>query len=102
MSPYYGNRLKKFTGKYYSRHLDYYLTLEQDTTGKLVVKRPTLADTFLEPETVDVFTMGMQKSAQSSFETFVRFFKDTSGRITHFTVTDPRLKGHRLDRGSGS
>jgi len=29
-----------FTGKYYSKHLDFYWTIVQDEQGKLVIKRP--------------------------------------------------------------
>ncbi|HEY0750041.1 MAG TPA: serine hydrolase domain-containing protein, partial [Chitinophagaceae bacterium] len=90
--------LAGFEGKYYSRHLDFYWTLMLNEDGKLVVKRPTIEDKQLYPETKDVFTLMVDKYPDDAFEVFVAFHRDTNGKITHFTVTDPRLKGHRFDR----
>ncbi|CAN0494596.1 unnamed protein product, partial [Phaeothamnion confervicola] len=49
--------LQKLTGKYYSKHLDFYLTIVLSDEGKLVVKRPTIADKVLEPYATDEFKL---------------------------------------------
>jgi|GEM_PF-754485 len=94
--------LVTLTGKYYSPHLDFYWTLVVNNDGKLIVKRPTIANVELVPETKDVFTLMVEKYPQSTpFEVFVKFHRDTLGMITHFTVADPRLMNHRFNRVQG-
>lgn len=89
--------LAGFEGKYYSGHLDFYWTLKLED-GALIVKRPTIADKKLFPETKDVFTLMVDKYPEDAFEVFVKFLRDRNGKIIHFTVSDPRLMGHRFDR----
>jgi CubicO group peptidase (beta-lactamase class C family) len=90
--------LHSFAGKYYSRHLDFYWTLAVSKEGRLMIKRPTIADTELTPETKDVFTVIVDKYPGSSFEVFAIFHRDAASQITHFTVSDPRLMHHRFDK----
>lgn len=92
------NELSLFTGKYYSPHLDFYWTLSINEKGKLIVQRPTISETELMPETIDLFTMMIEKYPGSPFEVFVKFHRDKNGKITHFTVSDPRLMHHRFDK----
>ncbi len=90
--------LASFTGKYYSRHLDFYWTIVQDENGKLVIKRPTIADKVLEPETENEFLLIFDNFSWSQQESRVRFHKDSQGKVTHLTVSHPRLMHHRFDK----
>ncbi|WP_332733293.1 serine hydrolase [Flavihumibacter sp.] len=90
-------QLRSFTGTYYSPHLDFYWRLVMNEDGKLIIKRPTIADTELTPETPDLFTLMVQKGiGDSGFEVFVRFKRNSRGEITELIVSDPRLMGHRF------
>lgn len=42
--------LKIFTGKYYSRHLEYYWKFDLNEQGKIVLKRATMPDAVMEPD----------------------------------------------------
>ena len=42
--------LTSFTGKYYSKHLDYFWNIVMNEDGKLVLKRNTLPDAIIEPD----------------------------------------------------
>ncbi|MEO5590802.1 MAG: serine hydrolase domain-containing protein [Gemmatimonadaceae bacterium] len=91
--------LSRFTGKYYSKHLDYYWTVVLDDDGKLVIKRPTIADTVLEPDTQDQFILSIEVYPGTvGGDAAVRFHDDGQGHITHLTVSHPRLMHHRFDR----
>lgn len=91
--------LEKFTGKYYSKHLDYYWTLELNEKGNIVIRRPTIADTEVEPETKDQFILKIQTyEFASPDDARILFHKDVKGLITHFTVWHPRLMHHRFDK----
>ncbi|ULQ57129.1 beta-lactamase family protein [Flavihumibacter rivuli] len=89
--------LHKLTGKYYSAHLDFYLTLVLNERDELVVKRPTIADKILEPWTDGEFRLSTDYGEYSS-ESWVRFHYDEQGNVTHFTVSHPRLMNHRFDK----
>ncbi len=90
--------LSAFTGKYYSKHLDFYWTIEVNDEGKLVVKRPTVADTIIEPESINQFQIKIEQYPDISFDAWILFHKDQKGNITHFTVWFPRMMHHRFDR----
>ena len=91
--------LAGFTGKYYSSHLDYYWTLELNDEGNIVLKRPTIADTVLEPEITNQFILKIETFyAGQSDDGRVLFHKDANGNFTHFTVWHPRLMHHRFDK----
>ena len=92
-------QLNDFAGKYYSPHLDFYWTLLINDDGKLLIRRPTIPDVELTPESEDVFTLLVDKYSNAPpFEVFVSFHRDKGGRITHFTVSDPRLMHQRFDK----
>ena len=91
------DQLRSFTGTYYSPHLDFYWRLVINEEGKLIIKRPTIADTELTPEMRDLFTLMVEKgTGDSGFEVFVRFKRNSSGEIKELIVSDPRLMGHRF------
>jgi hypothetical protein len=89
--------LQKLTGIYYSRHLDFYWTLTLNEKDQLVVKRPTISDKVLEPWVGGEFRL-MTDYGEYASESWVRFHYDTKGRVTHFTVSHPRLMNHRFDK----
>jgi hypothetical protein len=90
--------LATFTGKYYSKHLDFYWTIVQDEQGKLVIKRPTIADKYLDPVSENEFLLIFENYAWAPQESWVRFLKDAQGKVTHLTVSHPRLMHHRFDK----
>ena len=92
-----GKELQKLTGKYYSKHLDFYWTLVLNEKDQLVVKRPTIADRVLEPWVDDEFRL-MTDYGEYSSESWVRFHYDEKGNVTHFTVSHPRLMNHRFEK----
>ncbi|MGH9949815.1 MAG: serine hydrolase domain-containing protein, partial [Pyrinomonadaceae bacterium] len=79
--------LSRFRGKYYSKHLDYYWTLELNKEGQLVIKRPTVADTVIDPDGLNQFHLIIQGSSSGGgSDGWMLFHKDKNGKITHFTV----------------
>jgi CubicO group peptidase (beta-lactamase class C family) len=91
------HELQQLTGKYYSGHLDFYWTLILNEKDQLVVKRPTIADKVLEPWFDGDFLLMTDYGPYSS-ESWVRFYFDKNGNVTHFTVSHPRLMHHRFDK----
>ncbi|HEY0680487.1 MAG TPA: serine hydrolase domain-containing protein, partial [Chitinophagaceae bacterium] len=94
------DELKRFTGKYYSTHLDFFWTIVMTEEGKLVVKRTTISDKPLEPHLQNQFRIGIEKYPGDSFNAWVKFHFNEKGNISHFTVHHPRLMHHRFDRVS--
>ncbi|HLO36935.1 MAG TPA: serine hydrolase domain-containing protein [Lacibacter sp.] len=92
--------LASFAGKYYSKHLDYYWTIIEDGEGNLVIKRPTIADTKIIPERENSFLIRIEEYAYREAPTtgWIRFYTDSSGVVTHLTVSHPRLMHHRFDK----
>ncbi len=93
-------QLLSFTGKYYSKHLDYYWTIALNANGKLIVKRPTIADMELLPDLKGEFRLTMEDRVGHGFDAWVNFHPDASGKVTHLTVHYPRLMDHRFDKVS--
>jgi CubicO group peptidase (beta-lactamase class C family) len=89
--------LQKLTGKYYSGHLDYYLTIVLNESNELVVKRPTIADKILYPSADGEFQLVTDYGPYSS-ESWVRFYFNNKREVSHFTVSHPRLMHHRFDK----
>ncbi|MGH9946716.1 MAG: serine hydrolase domain-containing protein [Pyrinomonadaceae bacterium] len=92
--------LLSFTGKYYSRHLDYYWTIALNSEGKLIVKRPTIADMELVPDLKNEFRLTMEDRVGHGFDAWVNFHNGAKGQVTHLTVHYPRLMDHRFERVS--
>lgn len=94
------DQLASFTGKYYSKHLDYYWTIIPDGEGNLIIKRPTIADTKIIPDRENTFLIKIEEyaSVESPTNGWIRFHSNENGEITHLTVSHPRLMHHRFDR----
>jgi CubicO group peptidase (beta-lactamase class C family) len=92
--------LASFTGKYYSKHLDYYWTIIEDGEGNLIIKRPIIADTKIIPERVNTFLIKIEEYANREDPTtgWIRFHSNDNGVVTHLTVSHPRLMHHRFDK----
>lgn len=90
--------LKPFTGKYYSKHLDYYWNFELNEQGKIVLKRATMPDAIIEPDGENQFHYIAEKSPGSAFDQWILFNKDARGNIRGFTVWSARVMHHRFDK----
>ena len=91
--------LKKLTGKYYSKHLDFYFTIVLNDENKLIVKRPTIADKILEPHSINEFKLPTEFYETNYESTFwVKFYFDANGTPTHLDVRHGRLMHHRFDK----
>lgn len=92
-------QLSRFVGRYHSRHLDYYWTIVPGEGDKLILKRPTVADTELVPDGENTFRMLVQDGhGPGGFSAWVTFHIDARGYPTHLTAGFPRLMDHRFDR----
>ena len=70
---YSKEQLQKITGKYYSKHLDFYWTIILNDEGSLVVKRPTIADKILEPFYDDEFRLLIEFREDDESRVWIKF-----------------------------
>ena len=91
------NELQEFVGEYFSPHLYFYWRIELNTECKLVVIRPTIQDTLLEPDTSDTFLIWIEQYPGQQFDSYVRFHREND-KVSHLTISNPRLMGHRFDK----
>jgi hypothetical protein len=89
--------LRLLTGKYYSGHLDFYLAIQLNEKGQLVVKRPTISDKVLDPFPDGDFRLMTDYGTYSS-ESWVKFHYDKNGAVSHLTISHPRLMDHRFEK----
>jgi CubicO group peptidase (beta-lactamase class C family) len=90
--------LKMFTGKYYSRHLDYYWNFDLNEDGKMVLKRATMPDAIAEPDGNNQFHYVAEKGPGDGYDQWILFNRDPAGRVTGLTVWSARLMHHRFDK----
>jgi len=90
--------LKIFTGKYYSRHLDYYWNFDLNEAGKMVLKRATMPDAVLEPDGENQFHYIGEKGPGDGFDQWILFNKDETGKINGLTVWSGRVMHHRFEK----
>ena len=78
----------------------YYWTIIEDGEGNLVIKGPTMADTKIIPERENAFLIKREEYAVLENPTtgWMRFHTDSSGAVTHLTVSHPRLMHPRFDK----
>ncbi|HLM61617.1 MAG TPA: serine hydrolase domain-containing protein, partial [Pyrinomonadaceae bacterium] len=92
-------QLTPFTGKFYSPHLDFYWTIEQNADGKLFIKRPTIADTPLLPgDAENRFRFTSESYPGVNYRVTVQFHRNEKGDITHFIVQSGRVMKHRFEK----
>ena len=90
--------LKIFTGKYYSRHLDYYWNFELNEQGKMLLRRATMPDAIVEPDGENQFHYIAEKKPGDGFDQWLLFNKNAVGEITGMTVWSARVMHHRFDK----
>jgi CubicO group peptidase (beta-lactamase class C family) len=90
--------LKIFTGKYYSRHLDYYWNFDLNEQGKIVLKRATMPDAVMDPDGDNQFHYIAEKNPGDGFDQWILFNKDIQGKITGLTVWSTRVMHHRFEK----
>jgi CubicO group peptidase (beta-lactamase class C family) len=90
--------LQQFTGKFYSKHLDYYFTIVLDENSKLILKRPTIADKELEPYAENQFLFIMEDGMSSPWNVLMKFTMDNNTVINGFDLQHVRLMHHRFDK----
>lgn len=90
--------LAGFTGKYYSKHLDYFWNIAMNEEGQLVLKRNTLPDAIIEPDGLNQFHYIAEKSPGSAFDQWLLFNKDDKGTITGITVWSARVMHHEFEK----
>lgn len=90
--------LAGYTGKFYSRHLDYFWNIEMNEEGKLLLKRNTLPDAVIEPDGIDQFHYIAEKSPGAGFDQWLLFNKDDNGNIKGITVWSARVMHHEFEK----
>lgn len=90
--------LAEFTGRFYSKHLDYYWNIKQNEDGTLVLKSSNLPDTKLEPDGYNQFHFISESYPGSGFARWILFNKNDHGEITHLTAWSGRVMHHRFDK----
>ena len=90
--------LKKFTGKFYSKHLDYYWNFDLNEQGKMVLKRATMPDAIIEPDGENQFHYIGEKYPGAGFDQWILFNKDEQGKVVGLTVWSARVMHHRFDK----
>jgi CubicO group peptidase (beta-lactamase class C family) len=89
--------LQSFTGKYYSKHLDYYFTIILNEKNELVLKRPTIEDKQLEPYAENQFIFHLEDGMGSGWNVLMTFTFDYN-LITGFDLQHIRLMHHRFEK----
>jgi len=90
--------MQQLTGKYYNKHLDFYWTIEMDNKGRLLVKRPTISDKYLEPQPGGEFRMNVQYYTDQESSVYIKFYFDEAGNPAYFDVHHARLMHCRFDK----
>ena len=90
--------LKKFTGKFYSKNLDYYWNFEVNDEGKMVLKRATMPDAIIGPDSENQFHYIAEKYMGAGFDQWILFNKDEQGKVVGLTVWSARVMHHRFDK----
>jgi len=90
--------LKTFTGKYYSKHLDYYWNFDLNEQNEMVFKRATMPDAIIEPDGKNQFHYIAEKGQGDGFDQWILFNKDTQGKIIGLTVWCTRVMHHRFEK----
>lgn len=89
--------LHQFTGRYYSPHLDYFFRIVLSDEGHLLIERPTVPDTPMEPTSENRFLV---EQKNGSYSTYIRllFSRDRGNKVDGFTVQYSRMMHHRFEK----
>lgn len=91
-------KLSEFTGRFFSKHLDYVWNIELNEVGKLILKSSNLPDTELEPDGKNQFHFIGEQYPGNGFDRWILYNKNDEGVITHLTVWSGRVMHHRFDK----
>lgn len=90
--------LVEFTGRFYSKQLDYYWNIELNDAGSLILKSSNLPDIKLVPDGINQFNFLSEQYPGNGFDRWIYFNKDDQGVITHLIVWSGRVMHHRFDK----
>ncbi|HSR40139.1 MAG TPA: serine hydrolase domain-containing protein, partial [Phnomibacter sp.] len=89
--------LRQFTGRYYSRHLDFYCSIVLNDSNLLVLRRPTIADKPLVTYGTDRFIFEME-SGSDSWYVMATFSRNAEGKVDGIDMQHIRMMHHRFDK----
>jgi len=69
-----------------------------DEEGRLVLKRPTIADKIIEPGYDKEFVLKIQFRFDDEADGWLRFYFNEAGEVTYLNVRHGRLMHHRFDK----
>jgi hypothetical protein len=94
---YSPERLKMFTGEYFSEHLDYYCRVLLTENNELVIRRPTISDKLLIPYGENSFLFEMQADSDGWY-VLAEFTKNKMGEIDGINMQHQRMMHHRFEK----
>ncbi len=89
--------LQQFTGRYYSPHLDYYFRLVLSDEGHLLIQRPTVPDTYMDPTSENRFLVEQKNGGYSTYIRLI-FSRNSGNEVDGFTVQYSRMMHHRFEK----
>ena len=89
--------LQRFTGQFYSKHLDYYCRVLLNDKGQLILTRPTVSDVILEPYGENRFLFEMDAGGDS-WNVVAIFTKNKKGEVNGIDMQHIRMMHHRFDK----
>lgn len=90
--------LKQLTGLYYSKHLNYYFTIQLNEQNDLVIKRPTISDKLLIPYSKNQFIFYMESGMGEGWNVLTGFTFNQKGEVTGFNLQHIRMMHHRFEK----
>ena len=92
ISPY----LKQFVGVYYSKHLDYYITMELNENNQLKIKRPTVTEKILIPYSKNQFIFKMESGINEGWNVLAKFRFNEKNKVTGLNLSHVRMINHEF------
>jgi hypothetical protein len=91
------SNLKKLTGQYYSKHLDFYFRILLNEKNELILRRPTISDKLLIPYGENQFLFEMEAGVDSWY-VVATFTRNKKGETDGINLQHVRMMHHRLDK----
>lgn len=89
--------LRRFTGEYHSKHLDFYCRIVLDPNGQLILRRPTISDKPLIPDGENRFLFEMDAGGDRWY-VVAQFTENESGEVDGIDMQHVRMMHHRFDK----
>lgn len=96
-SGYSPQDLKRFTGEYYSEHLDFYCRIILSPQNELIIRRPTVSDKLLIPYDQNRFIFEMQAD-RDGWYVMAEFTQNNKGEIEGINLQHQRMMHHRFKK----